>query len=228
MISPALTLARLALGVDLDIGPTQLRVGPASSPWISVLTKRRGSEPVRRAKLPPDLLLPETVLCIGNFATWIDLSVGLDGLAAVVANPPKGVAIQAEALTMVAVAEGIHRRLFPGTKDMNYRSRLEQLEQAAVDVVPQVTAGFTNRPWVPSVLKTRNFLAHQPDNDKRKMLEKIDMITLVAWSVPWVLRIALLRRAGLATEVIRQNFVDFDAFQYYRANVASIQSKYPL
>ncbi|WP_041813244.1 HEPN domain-containing protein [Rhodococcus jostii] len=224
--SPALTLARLASGMDLDIGPTQLRVGPATSPWISVLTKRRSSEPIRRRKQPTEVLLPSSVLGIDNFASWIDLSVAFDGLPAVVANPPKGVAIQAEALTMASVAEGLHRRLFSGTGNMTYRARLEQLEQAAVEVVPQVTAGFTNLPWAPSVVKTRNLLAHQLDDDKREMLEKIDAMTLVAWSVPWVLRIVLLRRAGLDTETISARLADFNAFQYYRANVASIQSKY--
>jgi hypothetical protein len=226
VISPALTLARLALGVDLDVGPTQLRVGPATSPWISVLTKRRSSEPVRREKQPTEVLLPSSVLGIDNFATWIDLSVDLDGLAAVVANPPTGVAIQAEALTMASVAEGLHRRLFPGTGKMSYRARLVQLEQAAVEVVPQVTAGFTNLPWAPLVLKTRNLLAHQLNDDKRGMLEKIDAMTLVAWSVPWVLRIVLLRRAGLDPEMIRARLAEFSAFQYYQANIAANQSKY--
>lgn len=272
VISPVLTLTRLAFDVDLGIGPTQLRVDPATSPWISVLTKRRSLEPVRRTKLPTDLLLPKSVLGIDNFATWIALSVDLDGLAAVVAHPPKGVAIQAKALTMAAVTEGLHRRLFSGTKrfqslgpaqrrkvrndaidagtkafeiagypdlveardaltealghlsDVSYLSRLRELEKDATEVVPQVTAEFPNDSWGPLVVKTRNLLAHQLSNDKRVMLEKIDAMTLVTWSLPWVLRIVLLRQARVEPKIIRECFAEFSAFQYYQANVAAVQA----
>ncbi|MEU2007204.1 HEPN domain-containing protein [Rhodococcus sp. NPDC019627] len=272
VISPARTLARLALMMDLDVGPTQLRVGAVESSWIPMLTKSRGSEPVRRESEPTGMLLLPSALGIEHFATWIRVSADLDGLAAVVANPPTGVAIQAEALTMASVAEGLHRRLFIGTKrfqslgpaqrrtvrndainagvkafeeasypdleearkalsdalghltDVSYLSRLEELEQEAVTVTPEVTAGFPDHTWAPLVVKTRNLLAHQLDTDKRGMLEKIDAMTLAAWSLPWVLRIVLLRRAGLEPEVIREYLVEFNPFQFYQANIAALQS----
>jgi hypothetical protein len=236
-----------------------------------MLTKNRGSEPVRRGSEPTGMLLLPSALGIEHFATWIGVSADLDGLAAVVANPPSGVAIQAEALTMASVAEGLHRRLFTGTKrfqslgraqrrtvrndainagvkafekaaypdleearkalsdalghltDVSYLSRLEELEQEAVAVTPEVTAGFPDYTWAPLVV-TRNLLAHQLDTDERGMLEKIDAMTLVAWSLPWVLRIVLLRRAGLEPELIRERLVEFNPFQFYQANVAAVQS----
>ncbi|MDV6280173.1 HEPN domain-containing protein [Rhodococcus jostii] len=109
--------------------------------------------------------------------------------------------------------------------EMPYRSRLEDLQQEAVSVVPEVTASFQEPTWAQLVVKTRNLLAHQLDGDKRTMLQKIDDMTLVAWSLPWVLRIVLLLRAGVEPTVIRNGLVNFSPFQYYQANIAAIQSK---
>lgn len=110
--------------------------------------------------------------------------------------------------------------------DVTYRSRLEDLHKEAVAVVPEITMSFQEPSWAQLVVKTRNLLAHQLDGGKLTTLEKIDSMTLVAWSLPWILRVVLLLRAGIDPAVIRERVVNFSSFRYYEANVAAIQSKY--
>lgn len=276
IILPTRTLANLATMLNFELGPTQLRVDREGSPWVTVLSKSRASEPVVfSGSRPPEILLtPAKVLTIERFAQWIKASADMDGLPSVVANPPTNVSIETKALTMASVAEGLHRRLFQEAKrfqtitkaerkiarnaavtagvaafqqagysdlkevrdaltnalghvtDVTYRSRLEDLNQEAASVVPEITVSFQDPTWAELVVKTRNLLAHQLEDEERTMLQKIDAMTLVAWSLPWVLRIVLLLRAGIEPAVIRDGVVKFRPFQYYEANVAAIQSKH--
>lgn len=110
---PVQTIARLALDERVEVTETELRETPESA-WLPVISAR-SSRPIE-IKRSTDRLLPRQVLTLERFARWIDVSARLDGLAAPIADPMEGVAVQASTLTYVAIAEGLHRRLYTKTK----------------------------------------------------------------------------------------------------------------
>lgn len=126
VLSPVATLASLV--TDTPAGASNLSVRlTADSPWREV---RRAEEPVPTK--PYDLLEPSH-LRADRFARWIDFRQRSDALDAAVIDNLGGVAIQTAVLTLSAVAEGLHRRLFDEKKRVPALSRgdLVQARRAA-------------------------------------------------------------------------------------------------
>lgn len=109
VLSPVATLASLVTDTPADTFNLSVRL-TADSPWREV---HRAEESVPTK--PYDLLEPSH-LRADRFARWIDLRQRSDALDAAVIDDLGGVAIQTAVLTLAAVAEGLHRRLFDEKK----------------------------------------------------------------------------------------------------------------
>jgi hypothetical protein len=108
-LDPITTLTSLAtrnLAVDTDVN---VRVSE-SSPWRRLYRER---EVVEKRNRP---LFEASRLTAEQFASWVDLRARTDGLDAAALDTLDGVAIQTQVLAQVAIAEGLHRRLFPEKK----------------------------------------------------------------------------------------------------------------
>lgn len=109
VLSPARTLASLV--TDIPAGATDLHVRLATqSPWRKVYR----AEQVVPSKTSE--LLDSAHLSADRFAQWIDFRRRSDALDAAAIDDHRGAAIQTTVLTLAAVAEGLHRRLFDEKK----------------------------------------------------------------------------------------------------------------
>ncbi|ORA29299.1 HEPN domain-containing protein [Mycobacterium aquaticum] len=100
------TLLELALDESHDAKDVELLAAPDGA-WLPLLTDDPDTS-AAQSTLDP-LLSPEA-LTLEVIANWIPLNDRLDGLAAAVVSPNKG-ALQAEALVVTSLVEGLHRRL---------------------------------------------------------------------------------------------------------------------
>ena len=104
------------------------------SAWRDV---HRGEKPVESES---DTLLDTTHLTAERFANWIDLRARTDALDAAAIDELDGVAIQTEVLTLGAIAEGLHHRLFDEKKRIpeftdNHRDKTRRkARQAALEL----------------------------------------------------------------------------------------------
>jgi len=110
VLSPIATLASIitsnpADGIDLY---ARLR---AESPWRQVHRPDESELPRARREL-----LSTSHLSSERFVRWIDLRKRSGALDAAAIDDFQGVSIQTEVLTLAAVAEGLHRRIFDGRK----------------------------------------------------------------------------------------------------------------
>lgn len=105
VVNAVTTLTRLATDNDATDADVQVQLEP-NGPWREV---HRGRESLVDAGHP---LLGTRHLSAERFMTWIDFRRETQGLDAAVLSDLPGVAIQTQVLTLVSVAEGLHRRLF--------------------------------------------------------------------------------------------------------------------
>ncbi|WP_301851070.1 HEPN domain-containing protein [Rhodococcus pyridinivorans] len=266
VVDPVLTLAKLATQSRLQVTALEFRVADErnveDTRWLPVIGRIIDSG---TAGSYPDAVVPTRELTLEVFSTWIDVSRGLDGLASAVADPIDG-AIQAQALTMCAIAEGLHRRLYPVTSrfpglsgnardrvrraartagaemleqkgfdreesekvlnealshfdELSYRRRLEQLQESAECAVPEIVADFSD--WPAQVCSARNQLAHQAYTSDAMSDGLLLLLIAVDYSLSWVLRTVLLRRAGIPDEVVLRCYENDARYGLYRANVRS-------
>ncbi|MEU5844508.1 HEPN domain-containing protein [Rhodococcus sp. NPDC047139] len=266
VIDPVLTLAKLATQSRLHVTALEFRVADErnveDTRWLPAIGRIIDSG---TAGSYPDAVIPTQELTLEVFSDWIGVSRDLDGLASAVADPVRG-AIQAQALTMCAVAEGLHRRLcpvtsrFPGLSgnardrvrraartagaemleqkgfdrevsekalnealshfdELPYRRRLEQLQDSAECAVPEIVADFSD--WPVQVCSARNQLAHQAYTSDASSDGLLLLLIAVDYSLSWVLRTVLLRRAGIPDEVVLRCFDNDARYGLYRANVRS-------
>lgn len=105
VINAVATLAELATMSEATDADVQVRIA-AGTPWRIV---DRGHDSLKRGGRP---LLGTQHLTADKFATWVSFRRETQGLDAAVLDDLPGVAIQTHVLTLVSVAEGLHRRLF--------------------------------------------------------------------------------------------------------------------
>jgi hypothetical protein len=107
-------------------------------PWRKVY---QAEEPLGRTSYP---LLNTTHLTADRFTKWIDVrkrTLGLDAAAIAVLD---GIAIEAQVLTLTAVAEGLHRKLFgdkkrvPALEQNDVTQARRAARQAALDRVREI------------------------------------------------------------------------------------------
>jgi hypothetical protein len=109
VLSPIMTLMSLVTDNPAAIGGLHVRLAD-DGPWRKVY---EAEDPIGRTSHP---LLDTTHLTADRFAKWIGVrkrTFGLDAAAIAVLD---GIAVEAQVLTLAAVAEGLHRKLFDEQK----------------------------------------------------------------------------------------------------------------
>ncbi len=109
VLSPTRTLASLVTANPSGTKDFHVRL-VADSPWREVLEEDESSPRGTRE------LLGSTHLTAARFARWIDFRKRSGALDAAAVGSGHGTTIQTEVLTLAAVAEGLHRRLFDKKK----------------------------------------------------------------------------------------------------------------
>ena len=125
-LSPTTTLCALVTGNPAAEAELRVRI-TADSPWLTVYNERETVETGHHELLDASHLTAE------RFALSIELRKRTDALDAAAIDKLQGVAIQTEVLTLAAVSEGLHRRLFEEKKRVTALSKsdLKQARRAA-------------------------------------------------------------------------------------------------
>lgn len=138
VLSPITTLVSLVTDNPAAIGGLHVRLAD-DGPWRKVY---EAEEPIGRTSHP---LLNTTHLTADRFAKWIDVRKRTYGLDAAAIAVLEGVAIQTKVLTLAAVAEGLHRRLFddekkrvPALEPSDVKQARRAARQAALDSVREI------------------------------------------------------------------------------------------
>jgi hypothetical protein len=125
--------ALLTLLHDKACKPTEFEVQDvASGKWYRVHMPGLVSDPsdVRSPKIDEPALLTRSELGMERLAAWFDLAHRLAPLPYVVADAVQatGRAVESLLLELAAAAEGIHRRLYPGSRRLTEQETSEALE----------------------------------------------------------------------------------------------------
>jgi ApeA N-terminal domain 1 len=110
VLSPIATLASIITSNPADDIDLYARLR-AESPWRQVHRPDESELPRARREL-----LSTSHLSSERFVRWIDFRKRSGALDAAAIDDFQGVSIQTEVLTLAAVAEGLHRRIFDGRK----------------------------------------------------------------------------------------------------------------
>ncbi|WP_374068745.1 HEPN domain-containing protein [Rhodococcus sp. CX] len=85
--------------------------------------------------------------------------------------------------------------------------------------VREIVSDFSD--WPSQVCSARNQLAHQAYTPEASSDGLLLLLIAVDYSLSWVLRTVLLRRAGIPDEVVRRCYENDARYGLYRANVRS-------
>lgn len=116
VVHPIQTIATLLTTSRAEAVELSVRHSPNSS-WLRVHRHERPVPTGHHELFDASFLTPE------RCALWVDFRRRSNGLDAVVVDDLTGVAIQTAVLTLAAVAEGLHRRLYPDRKRVPALSR---------------------------------------------------------------------------------------------------------
>jgi hypothetical protein len=137
VLSPITTLASLVTDNPADDADMHVRLAD-DGPWRKVY---QAEEPTGRTSHP---LLDTTHLTADRFTKWIDVRKRTRGLDAAAIAVLDGIAIEAQVLTLAAVAEGLHRKLFdekkrvPALESSDVTQARRAARQAALDRVREI------------------------------------------------------------------------------------------
>lgn len=118
ILHPSETLATLLTSSRAEAVGLSVRQSP-DGPWLPVHRREQPAPTGRHELFDASYLTPQ------RCALWIDFRRRSNGLDAVVVDDLTGVAIQTAVLTLAAVAEGLHRRLYPDKKRVPALSRTD-------------------------------------------------------------------------------------------------------
>jgi hypothetical protein len=122
VLSPARTLASLVTDIPTATSDLYVRRS-AQLPWRKV---HRAEKLVPSSTTPE--LLDNTHLSADRFTRWIDFRRRSDSLDAAAIDDHSGGTIQTAVLTLAAVAEGLHRRLFDEKKRIPALSKADLVQ----------------------------------------------------------------------------------------------------
>lgn len=125
LLLPVMTLARMTLGTSLELSASQVRIR-GDSAWLNLYSAR--SKRHAEDDQLPAVFHPSDVT-IQHLAEWIGVSERAEGLVDAVAAFDYSGPIETQVITLTAVAEGVHRKLF--RKSVAF-PELERLELRAV------------------------------------------------------------------------------------------------
>jgi hypothetical protein len=126
-----------------------------------------------------------------------------------------GIAIEAQVLTLAAVAEGLHRKLFDDS-ERTFRSRMDDLIEDAQGSVPGIAVNFSD--WPAAVKDARNTLAHEGTGPGDPSGQFVDLLIALGYSVPWVLRTVLLKQAGFDAPSLQAGYADSSRYNHHITN----------
>ena len=217
VIHPVTTLAELATNGDAVDDEIYVRRN-STSPWLPAVRER---DPVSLGRHP---LLPTNSITAQHFTAWIDCRTETDGLDAAAIDELKGVAIQTQVLAQVAVAEGLHRRLFgdskrrvPGLSNGKIKAMRHAFRDAAMRLMPE--PAFTDADRSEFGTAVREAFAHINDQPFRSRMA--DLLADARASIPslgsdfhdWVSVVTMARnllahQPGLKDRVETEEFLD--------------------
>lgn len=106
---------------------------------------------------------------------------------------------------------------FGHINDQTFRRRMADLLQQAQDSIPEIAAPFAD--WPTAVAYARNTLAHQGTNQDVDQTEQfIDLLIALSYSIAWILRTNLLRRAGFDNATLREAYRLSSAYNHHITN----------
>lgn len=108
--------------------------------------------------------------------------------------------------------------------DVEYETRARDIADEVLAAVPELGASI---PELPAKLKkARNDLAHHLVRREKydDLVEVLDHWLVASLVTPWLLRVLLLLRAGVAPETLRRSCMDHQRFEFVLANIAATAS----
>jgi hypothetical protein len=107
-------------------------------------------------------------------------------------------------------------------EDVDYAQRAEVVVAKVCSVVPEISESVADLPA--RLSNVRNDFAHQlPQDEAKEPLEVRYRRWLVAARVtPWLLRGLLLLHAGIEPQALRNGYLQYELFAFYRANTAQL------
>ncbi|WP_349293169.1 hypothetical protein [Corynebacterium breve] len=211
VVHSVMTLMKLA--VDVDLTPIRIQVRrQGQADWLEV--KNKGQDSGMLSSPDPKNLLAPSAVTLKRLAKWLEIEQSMDGLAAAVANPVKGEAMQVQGLVACSLIEGIHKRIIDSSK-RDYVKRVRDLHRIAMRIDPEITSPVEN--WDEVVRNARNDLAHH--NTGRSFDEQFYNWLIAEASAIWVLRLCLLSHAGFSDQEIADALGEHQRYRFYRENL---------
>jgi hypothetical protein len=102
-----------------------------------------------------------------------------------------------------------------------FAERLRELLPPVEGVAPGLI-GHDRDAWVRDVKQARNMEAHRfprKPAERAKYRQRVDDYYVLATSTDWVLRIALLLRLGVPSQLLHARLLDHQPFEYALANM---------
>ncbi|KUH73191.1 hypothetical protein AU184_04685 [Mycolicibacterium novocastrense] len=102
--------------------------------------------------------------------------------------------------------------------DVSFRTRAANIVAEVCAVIPEVTESVADLPRF--LNDVRNELAHHllPKPDRDPLQVRVLRWIVASAVTRWLLRCLLLLRAGVDAELLRERIIDFQRFQFFRAN----------
>ncbi|WP_410875084.1 HEPN domain-containing protein [Nocardia sp. A7] len=117
-------------------------------------------------------------------------------------------------------ADVLNEKIF---NQLPYGIRIEELLKCAQEAVPDIVSTYPD--WLKAVKDTRNRLAHQLEwRDRLQSDTALDRMIAVSTSLRWVLRVVLLRVAGLGDDELRAGIQSSDFYRFYLSNLKQLSS----
>ncbi|SQG56846.1 hypothetical protein [Corynebacterium ulcerans] len=211
VVHSVMTLIKLA--VDVDLTPIRIQVRrQGQADWLEV--KNKGQDSGMLSSPDPNNLLSPSVVTLKMLSRWLEIERSMDGLAAAVAYPVKGQAMQVQGLVACSLIEGIHKRIID-SNTKKYVERVRDLHRIAMRIDPEITDPVVE--WDEIVRNVRNDLAHH--NTGRSFEEQFYNWLIVESSAIWVLRLCLLSHAGFSDLEVADALGEHQRYRFYRENL---------
>lgn len=128
-----------------------------------------------------------------------------------------------DAAVMQGAAEGLDaeavKKATTVFAQVSFQDRAAAIIAEVVEIIPEIMESIANP--ARRMTKARNDLAHHLSSESRKPIEVRALEwNVVSEAIAWLLRALLLQRVGIDPAVLRQRFLDFQRFGFFRANTA--------
>ncbi|MGY2025780.1 HEPN domain-containing protein [Nocardia gipuzkoensis] len=136
---------------------------------------------------------------------------------------------RAEGFQNLELAGEILREKLNHLNEITFRQRADDFIDRSNEVLPEILESLPDFPQ--QLTRARNELAHHllPKAAEPRDVRLMRWVT-ISQALPWVLRVVLLREAGLPNDVIRAGFLTSNPFGFHRANMRSLarEARWPI